>query len=79
MSLKKIIFFLCMYKMVDISAETWNKAEVVVINIHENDNVNKTVFKILCISRVKKDGVVKIFMTWLIKKFKGKYGVKNIN
>ena len=79
MSLKNIIFFLCMYKMVDISAETWNKAEVVVINIHENDNVNKTVFKILCISRVKKDGVVKIFMTWLIKKFKGKYGVKNIN
>ena len=79
MSLKNIIFFLCMYKMVDISAETWNKAEVVVININENDNVNKTVFKILCISRVKKDGVVKIFMTWLIKKFKGKYGVKNIN
>ena len=79
MSLKNIIFFLCMYKMVDISAETWNNAEVVVINIHENDNVNKTVFKILCISRVKKDGVVKIFMTWLIKKFKGKYGVKNIN
>ena len=63
MSLKKIIFFLCMYKMVDISAETWNKAEVAVINIHENDNVNKTAFKILCISRVKKDGVVKIFMT----------------
>ena len=79
MSLKNFFFFLCMYKMVDISAETWNKAEVVVINIHENDNVNKTVFKILCISRVKKDGVVKIFMTWLIKKFKGKYGVKNIN
>ena len=79
MSLKNIIFFLCMYKMVDISAETWNKAEVAVINIHENDNVNKTVFKILCISRVKKDGVVKIFMTWLIKKFKGKYEVKNMN
>ena len=70
MSLKKIIFFLCMYKMVDISAETWNKAEVVVINIHENNNVNKTLFKLLCISDVKKDGVVKIFMTWLIKKLK---------
>ena len=26
-----------MYKMVDISAETWNKAEVSVIKIHEND------------------------------------------
>ena len=56
MSLKKVIFFLCMYKMVDISAETWNKAEAAVIRIHENDNITKTLFKILCISRVKKDG-----------------------
>ena len=31
--------------MVDISVEPWNKAEVSVINIYENDNVNKT----LCI------------------------------
>ena len=29
--------------MVDISAETWNKTEVSVIRIHENDNVNKKV------------------------------------
>ena len=29
--------------MVDISAKTWNEAEVSVIKIHENDNVNKTV------------------------------------
>ena len=34
---------MCMYKMVDISAETWNKAGVSVMRIHENDNVNKTV------------------------------------
>ena len=34
---KKFIFFLCMYKMVDISIETWNKAEVSVINVHKND------------------------------------------
>ena len=33
-----------MYKMVDIGAKTWIKAEVSVIQIHENDNVNKTVF-----------------------------------
>ena len=52
-----------MYKMVDISAKAWNKAEVTVINIHENDNVNKTLFKLLCISDVIKNGVVKIFMT----------------
>ena len=51
-----------MYKLVDISAETWNKAEVTVINIHENDNVNKTLLKLLRISDVKKNGVVKIFM-----------------
>ena len=28
---KKLFFFLCVYKMVDISVETWNKAEVSVI------------------------------------------------
>ena len=52
MSLKKIIFFLCMYKMVEITAETWNKAQAV-INVHENDNVNKTLFKLLCNPDVK--------------------------
>ena len=51
---KKNFFFLCMYKMVDISAETWNKAKVSVINIHENDDVNKTLLKLLCISEKKK-------------------------
>ena len=35
--------------MVDTSAETWNKAEVSVIKIHQNDNVNKTVL-LPCIS-----------------------------
>ena len=54
--------------MVEISVETWNKAEVPVINIHENNNVNKKLFKLLCISGVKKDGVVN--KTWLIKKLK---------
>ena len=38
--------------------------------MHENDNVNKTLLELLGISEVKKDGVVKIFMTWLIKKLK---------
>ena len=56
--------------MVDISVEAWNKAKVSVINMHENDIVNKTVSLLLCISDVKEDGVVKIFMTWLIKKLK---------
>ena len=60
----------CMYKMVDISAEVWNKAEVSVTRVHENDNLNKTLLKLICISDAKKDEVVKIFMTWLIKKLK---------
>ena len=36
-----------MYKMVDISAKTWNKAEVSIIKIHENDNVNKTLHNLI--------------------------------
>ena len=56
---KKCIFFLCMYKMVDISDEISNKAKFSVIKIHENDDINK----ILCIKKKKKNGVVKIFMT----------------
>ena len=52
-----------MYKIVDIRAETWNKAGVSVIRVHENNNVNKTLFKLLCISDVKKRWDVKIFMT----------------
>ena len=43
-----------MYKMVDINAETWSKAGFSVIRVHENGNVNKTLFKIRCISDVKK-------------------------
>ena len=39
-------------------------------------NVNKTVLLLLCISDAKKDGVVKIFMTWLIKKLKENMGLK---
>ena len=52
-----------MYKMVDISAKTWNKAEVSVIKIHENYNVNKTVYYYFVFLTQKKDQVVKIFMT----------------
>ena len=40
--------------MVDISADTWIKADVSVIEIIENDNVNKTVLLLLCISDAKK-------------------------
>ena len=43
-----------MYKMVDINFDTWNKAEVFVTKILENDDVNKTVLLLLCISDAKK-------------------------
>ena len=49
--------------MVDISDETWNKSDVSVIKIHENNNVNKKVLSLLCISDAKKGGVVTIFVT----------------
>ena len=51
---KFLLFFVCMYKLVDIRAETWNKAGVSVIRIYENDNVNKTVLLLLCISDISK-------------------------
>ena len=61
----------CMYKMVDISAKVWNKTEVSVIKIHENDNVNKTFFYHYFIFLTQpKNMAVKLFMTWLIKKSK---------
>ena len=55
MSSKKFIF-LCIYiyKMADISAKAWSNAGVSVINIHENDNTNKTLLKLLCISDIAK-------------------------
>ena len=43
-----------MYKIFDISTETWNKAEVSLIKTHENDDVNKKFLLLLCISDPKK-------------------------
>ena len=53
---KNFFFLFCMYKIVDIRAETWNKAGVSVIRVHENNNVNKTLFKLLCISEKRWGG-----------------------
>ena len=65
--------------MVDISVGTWNKAEVSVINIHENDNANKTLLKLLCISDIKKRWGGKNLYDLIDKEIKGKYEVKNMN
>ena len=74
---KNFTFFVCMYKMVDISAETWINAEVSVIKIH--DNVSKTLLKLLCISDIAKRWGDKNIYDLIDKEIKGKYGVKNMN
>ena len=73
------IFFLCMYKMVDISLKKWNKAEVSVIKTHENDNVNKTVLLLLCISDASKRWGGKNLDDLIDKETKGKYGVEKMS
>ena len=75
----KIIFFFCMYKMVDMSTKTWNKAKVSIANMHENDNVNKTLFKLNCISNVKKRWGSKNLYDLIDKEIKGKDDNKNMN
>ena len=59
-----------MYKMVDISAETWINAEV---------SVNKTLLKLLCISEIAKRWDGKNIYDLIDKEIKGKYGVKNMS
>ena len=76
---KIFIFFLCKYKMVDIRAETWNKAEVAAIKIHENDNAAKTVLLFLCISDLGKRSGCKNIYDLIDKEIKGKYRVKKMN
>ena len=78
MSSKKNFFFF-MYKMVGISAGTWNKARVFLIKVHESDNVNKTLFKLLCISDVKNRWSGKNLYDLIDKESKGKCEVENMN
>ena len=78
MSSKKNFFFLRMYKMVDISAKTWSNIGVSVINIHENDNASKTLFKLFCISDIAKRWDGKNNCDLIGKEIKGKFGVENM-
>ena len=64
--------------MVDINAETWSKAGVSVIRVYENGNVNKTLFKLRCISDVKKWWGGKNLYDLIGKEIKGKYEDKNM-
>ena len=72
MSLKKCFLCVCMYKMVDISAETWINAEFSVINIHENENANETLLKLICISEIAKKWGGKNIYDLIDKEIKGK-------
>ena len=65
-----------MYKMADINAKVWNKAEASVIRLHENDDVNKSFLKLLCISDAKEKWDGKNLYYLIDKDIKGKYGVK---
>ena len=64
-----------MYKLVGIRAEAWNKAKVAAINIHENDDINKTVLLLLCISDASKRWGGKNLYDLIDNEIKGKYGV----
>ena len=75
----KIIFFLCMYKMVDISVITWNQAEVAAANIHEDHDVNKTILLIICISDASKRWGGKNLYDLIDQGIKGKYGFKRMS
>ena len=77
-ALKKFVC-VCMYKVVDISAETWNHAAVSVIRIHENDDVNKTLLLLLCISDISKIWGSTNIYDIIDKEIKGKYGVKKMS
>ena len=68
-----------MYKMVDIRAKTWINTEVSVIKIHKNDNVNKTVLLILCISDAGKRWNGESLYDLTDRAIKRKYGVKNMS
>ena len=65
--------------MVDISAEKWNNTEISVIRIHENDDVNKALLLLLCISDISKRWRGRHFYDLINKEIKEKYKVKNMN
>ena len=78
-SKKNFLVCVCMYKMVDIRAKTWINTEVSVIKIHKNDNVNKTVLLILCISDAGKRWNGESLYDLTDRAIKRKYGVKNMS
>ena len=68
-----------MYNMVDIPTETWNKAGVSVMKVHENDDVNKMLLLLLCISDVGKRWDGKNIYDQVDTEIKGIYNAKKLN
>ena len=58
--------------MVDISAKTWDNAGVSVIRIHKNDDINKTLLLLLCISDISKRWGGRSIYDLIDKEIKGK-------
>ena len=65
--------------MADISAKTWSNVGVSAINIRGNDNTNKTILKLLCISDIAKKWGGKTIDDLIDKEIKWKYMVNNLN
>ena len=78
---KSFIYFLCVctYKIVNIDSNTWNNAGVSVTRVYENDNVNKTLLRLLFICDLNKRWGDKNICDLIDKEIKGKYEVKNMN
>ena len=68
-----------MYKMVDISPETWNEVAVAAIKINENDDVNKIRKLFLYISDVSKRWEGKNLYDLIDKEIERKYGAKKMS
>ena len=65
--------------MVDINSNTWNKVGGSVIRVHENDDVNKTFLRLLCICDLSKRWGCKNIYDLIDKEIKGKYNAKKMN
>ena len=62
--------------MVDISADTWNKAGVSVIRIHENNNVNTSIISLHF--RISKRWSGTNIYDLIDKEIKGKYKMNEL-
>ena len=65
--------------MVDISAETWSKTGGSAISVYKNNDLNKTLLELLCISDITKRWGGKNIYDLIDKEMQGKYRVKNMN